>query len=307
VRFSVWPDNERPWPEILDIVRHCERVGWDGAYCADHFMPNDEAGRPVDGPVLECWATVAGLAASTSQLRIGTLVCGNLYRHPAIVANAAIGVDHVSGGRFVLGVGAGWQINEHAAYGIDLLDIRTRLDRFEEACAVIRSLLDDPRTTFEGRHYRVVDAPCDPKPVQHRLPLLIGGGGEQRTLRIVARFADEWNAWCTPEQFRRKSDLLDEYCVAIGRDPATIRRSTQAMLFVSHDERAMAEVRATPSARPRLIGTPSQVAEQVAAYDAVGVDELVIPDWTFGSLAMATDTLDLFWQDVAGEFRRAGV
>src|SRR5262249_6733022 len=158
-----------------------------GAYFADHFMPNDPAGgTPLDGPVLECWAVMAGLAASTSQVRIGSLVCGNLYRHPAVVANAAATIDHISAGRFVLGVGAGWQVNEHGAYGIDLLDTKTRLDRFEDACAVITSLLREQRTTFKSDSYTITDAPSDPKPVQSPLPLLVGGKGERRTMRIAA-------------------------------------------------------------------------------------------------------------------------
>ena len=157
MRFSVWPSPERPWADVLDIVKACDQSGWYGAYFADHFMPNHPGGEPLDGPVLECWAVMAGLAAATEHVRIGSLVCGNLYRHPAVVANAAATVDHISGGRFVLGVGAGWQVNEHDAYGIEMHDTKTRLDRFEAACAVLTSLLREQRTTFEGGGYRVTE------------------------------------------------------------------------------------------------------------------------------------------------------
>jgi alkanesulfonate monooxygenase SsuD/methylene tetrahydromethanopterin reductase-like flavin-dependent oxidoreductase (luciferase family) len=184
MRFSVWPSPERPWADVLDIVQACDRAGWYGVYFADHFMPNDLGGEALDGPVNECWAVMAGLAAATEHLRVGSLVCGNLYRHPAVVANQAATIDQISNGRFVLGVGAGWQINEHKAYGIDLLSTKQRLDRFDEACAVITSLLREKRTTFDGEWYEITDAPCDPKPVQSPLPLLVGGNGVNLMFRL---------------------------------------------------------------------------------------------------------------------------
>jgi alkanesulfonate monooxygenase SsuD/methylene tetrahydromethanopterin reductase-like flavin-dependent oxidoreductase (luciferase family) len=266
-------------------------------------MPDDPGGAAADGPVLECWSVLSALAAETQRLRLGSLVSGNLYRHPAVLANAAATIDHISGGRFVVGLGAGWQVNEHAAYGIDLLDVGPRLDRFEEACAVINGLLGQARTTFAGTSYRITDAPCDPKPVQAHLPLLIGGSGEKRTMRIAARYADEWNAWGTAEDFRRRTPVLAAHCDAVDRDPAAIARSTQALVYLSTNEEWLAPLRRDPSARARLLGTPAEVVEQVAAYDAVGVDELIIPDWMMGSAARTVDTLDLFWNEVAVHFR----
>jgi len=303
MRFSVWPSPQRSWHDIRDIVLHCDRTGWDGAYFADHFMPDDPEGRPRDGAVLECWAVLAGLAAETGRLRLGSLVAGNLYRHPAVVANAAATIDHISGGRFVVGLGAGWQANEHAAYGIDLLDVGARLDAFEEACVVITSLLRQPRTTFEGSRYQIADAPCDPKPVQSRLPLLIGGSGEKRTMRIAARHADEWNAWGSAEDFARRTGVLEEHCAAVGRDPSSIVRSTQALVYLSTDEAWLAPLRQERAGRARLLGTPAELVDQVAAYDAVGVDELIVPDWMMGSARRSIDTLDLFWNEVAVHFR----
>jgi F420-dependent oxidoreductase-like protein len=303
MRFSVWPAPHRPWADVLEIVSHCDGVGWDGAYFPDHFMPNDPAGQPLDGPVLESWSVVAGLAARTRRLRLGSLVSGNLYRHPAVVANAAATIDQISDGRFVLGLGAGWQVNEHAAYGIDLGDVRGRLDRFEEACAVVKALLTEPRANFAGRYYHLADAPCDPKPVQSPLPLLIGGGGEQRTLRVAARYADEWNVWSTPEVMRHKSEVLARHCAELGRAPAGIARSTQALVFLSTDEAALAPLRDREMRTSTMIGTPAEMVEMVAAYRDAGVDELVVPDWTMGSAAQARDTLDLFWTEVAAPFR----
>src|SRR3954471_6677265 len=237
MRFSIWPSPMRAWADVLAVTQHAEANGWDGVYFADHFMPNDfEGDRPLDGPTLECWAVLGGLAAATTRLRLGSLVCGNTYRHPAVLANIAAAVDHVSNGRVVLGLGAGWQENEHKAYGIDLFDTRTRLVRFEEACAIVRSLLDNERTTVAGKHYTVTDAPNQPRPVQARLPLLVGGGGEKRTLRIAAHYADEWNVWGTAEIVAQKSEVLARHCEDVGRDPSTIAHSTQAMMFLSEDE-----------------------------------------------------------------------
>ncbi len=300
MRFSVWPSPTRPWSEVLDIVRTCDDAGWYAAYFADHFMPNDPGGAaPLDGPMLECFAVLAGLAARTERIRLGSLVAGNLYRHPAVLANQAAAIDHVSDGRMILGVGAGWQVNEHAAYGIDLLDTRTRLDRFEEACDVLASLLREPRTTFTGRHYRVTDAPADPKPVQDRLPLLVGGGGEQRTLRIAARFADVWNTWSTPEVFRHKVTVLERHCADVHRDPMRIERSTQALVFLSTDESWLAKVREQPAGMPRLVGTPAEVVDRLGEYAEAGVEEFIVPDWTMGDAARAKDTLALFQAEVA--------
>ena len=303
MRFSIWPSPARPWDEVLELTRHCEQTGWDGVYIADHFMPNTADGSVADGPIHECWTTLAGLAAAVPRLRLGSLVSGNTYRHPAVLANMAATIDHISGGRLLLGIGAGWQVNEHEAFGIDLPAPRERLDRFEEACAVITGMLRDDRTTVAGRHYRVTDAPCDPKPLQERMPVLIGGSGEKRTMRIAARYADEWNAWSTPEVLDHKVGVLRAHCDELGRDPAEIAVSTQALLYMSDDEAWLASKRDDPGARAAMIGSPGEVAEQVAAYAAAGCDELIVPDFTMGSMARRKETCDQFLAEVASNFR----
>ncbi|MEY2403228.1 MAG: hypothetical protein QOD38_779 [Acidimicrobiaceae bacterium] len=303
MRFSIWPSPMRAWADVLDIAHHAEATGWDGLYFADHFMPNDPEGeRPLDGPTLECWAVLGGLAAATQRLRLGSLVCGNTYRHPAVLAKIATGVDNVSNGRVVLGLGAGWQVNEHKAYGIELYNTRTRLDRFDEACEIVRSLLDNERTTFEGKHYTILDAPCQPAAVQDHLPLLVGGGGEKRTLRTAARFADEWNVWGTPEIVAQKSEVLARHCEDIGRDPTTIKHSTQALMFLSEDETWLAGKRQQSTGRPDIVGTPDEVIEIVGRYRDVGVDELIVPDWNMGPPTRTKDTYDLFMERVAPAF-----
>jgi F420-dependent oxidoreductase-like protein len=195
MRFSVWPGPHQPWADVLALAEHAERTSWDGVWFADHFMPNtDEA----SGDTLECWTVLAALAAQVPRVRLGSLVCGNTYRHPPVLAKMAATVDVISGGRLVLGIGAGWQQNEHRKYGIPLFDVRERLARLEESCRIIKALTTQRRTSFRGRYYRLEDAPLEPKPVQQPLPLLVGGGGEKVTLRIAAAHADEWNTWGDP-------------------------------------------------------------------------------------------------------------
>lgn len=299
MRFSIWPAPNRPWDEILALAQHCEATGWDGVYVADHFMPNAPDATPLDGDTLECWSVIAGLAAAVPRLRLASLVTSVTYRHPAVLANIAAAVDNISQGRLLLGIGAGWQENEHAAYGIDLGTVKERLDRFEEACEIITSLLRERRTTFAGAHYDVRDAPNQPAPVQERLPLLIGGGGEKRTMRIAARHADEWNAWTTPEVLAHKVDVLRQHCDGLGRDPAEIAVSTQALLFLSTDEGWLADKRAADPGRASIVGTPSEVIDIVGGYREAGADELIVPDFTLGSMARRTDTCDLFIEEVA--------
>jgi F420-dependent oxidoreductase-like protein len=302
MRFSIWPRPDRPWAEVLELTRHAEASGWDGVYIADHFMPNTEDGSPADGPMLECWAMVAGLAAAVPRLRLGTLVCGNTYRHPAVLANIAATVDQISEGRLLLGLGAGWQVNEHNAYGIPLGAPKERLDWLEEACQIVTGLLRERRTSFAGSRYQVTDAPCDPKPVGP-LPLLVGGGGEKRTMRIAARHADEWNIWSVPQVMAGKLEVLRRHCDDLGRDPGEVAVSTQALLYLSDDLAWLDERRRSPGARPEIIGTPAEVADTMGAYRDAGVGEFIVPDWTMGSMSRRKDTLDLFMTEVAPQVR----
>ena len=300
MRFSVWPNPGHPWSELLDIARHAEATGWDGLWMADHFMPNDV---DVSGPVTECWTTLAAVAATVPRIRLGALVTGNTYRHPAVLAKSVATVDQVSGGRVVLGLGAGWQENEHRAYGIDFATTAVRLARLEEACQVVKALFSEDRASFAGEHYTLVDAPLEPKPVQERLPLLVGGGGEKVTLRIAATYADEWNVWGDPATLRHKSGVLERHCADIGRDPATIRRSAQALLFMGNDEAWLGRMRAADLGRAAIIGTPAEVAEVVGEYAEAGVDELIVPDFNMGRFERRQAAYDTFITEVAPSFR----
>jgi F420-dependent oxidoreductase-like protein len=294
MQLSIWPSLSQPFADIVATARHAEETGWDRVYLADHFMSNN-AERTGIG---ECFTSLAALGALVPRLRLGSLVAGNTYRHPAVLANMADTIDHVSDGRMVLGIGAGWQQNEHEAYGIELPPPRPRLQRFEEACAVLRSLLSQSRTTFDGEYYQLVDAPLEPRPIQDPIPLLIGGAGEKVMLNIVARYADEWNCWGTPETLRHKIEVLSQHCAAVGRDPATIHKSAQ-VLWIMEGENDPAT--SAPSAQATLSGSPQALAEALGEYAAAGVDEVIVPDWNFGPIDSRLRIYDRFLNEAAAE------
>ncbi|MBX3706361.1 MAG: TIGR03560 family F420-dependent LLM class oxidoreductase [Pseudomonadales bacterium] len=297
MRFSFWPTPSQRFEDVLTLARHVERTGWDGFWYADHFMPN---AADTSAPWPEAWVTLSALGALVPRLRIGTLVVGNTYRHPAVLAKMAATLDHVTGGRVVLGLGSGWQENEHRQYGIPFYTVGERLARLDEACTVIRSLFSQPKTSFDGRFYRLEDASLEPKPVQQPLPLLIGGGGEQVTLRITARHADEWNVWGDPAILAHKMAILDGHCRQLGRDPKSIRRTAVALLFMSDDPDYLARMRAAKIPQPHLVGTVEEIRAIVAEYARIGVDELIVPDFTLGDMAQKIATLDRFIGEVAG-------
>jgi F420-dependent oxidoreductase-like protein len=275
MRVSIWPGAGQPYREVLEVARHAADTGWDGVYIADHFMPNAGTGRSADHPTLECGSLIAALGAVVPRVRIGSLVYGNTYRHPAVLANMAATVDQVTGGRFTLGVGAGWQVNEHEQYGIELPPVKQRLDRFVEALRVLQGLLREPATTLHGEYYRLTDAVCEPKPIQDPLPILIGGGGERRMLRVVAEYADMWNTWGRPDLIAHKSAVLDDFCGEVGRDPKAIARTAQAMTVVH------GPLPENPP-MPVIGGSAEQLADTIAEYRAIGLDELIVPDALLG-------------------------
>ncbi len=295
MKFSAWPGLTGPYDRLIELCQHVERTGWDGIWIADHFMPNQEDNS---GPTGEIWTNLAAIAVNVPRVRIGTLVVGNTYRHPPVVAKMAAQVDIISGGRLVLGMGAGWQENEHEAYGIPYHTVGGRLRRLEESVQIIRGLLREERTTFEGRFYTVKDAPLAPKPVGP-VPILIGGGGEQVTLRITAQYADEWNTWGSPNTLARKGAVLEQHCEDIGRNPAEIRRSAQALLTISNDP---AEVeRARGIGRPTLAGSVDEIVDTLGKYQEAKVDEFIVPQAGLGDRAQ--EVFDQFIEDIAPQLR----
>lgn len=229
--FKTKPQHTR-WDDLLAMWLEAEQIeALDTGWLFDHFYPIFPDAS--EGPCFEGWTALAYLAGRTQRLRLGLLVTGNPYRHPAVLANMVATVDIASGGRVELGLGAGWNEAECNAYGIELLPIGRRMDQLEEACEVIDRLLTQEVSNFEGEHYKLTDARCEPKPIQRpRPPIVIGGLGEKRTLRIAARFADEWNfpmgpPFLTAEQFAGKVEVLHRHCADLGRDPTEISLSMQ--------------------------------------------------------------------------------
>jgi len=235
VRFGLFLSQAgRSWDEVLERFQMAEELGFDHAWLVDHLTPTD--GRP-DKPIHEAWTLLAAIAALTERIRLGVLVTSNTFRSPAVLAKQAVTVDHISGGRLILGLGAGWHEDEHRRYGIELPPPGERVDRLEEAVQMIVALQDQERTTFEGRQYRLEDAPLQPKPLQSpRIPLLIAAH-RPRMLRLAARYADQWDTF--PELAGSATDgvttdlaervrIFDEACRAAGREPRSVRRSTWA-------------------------------------------------------------------------------
>ena len=297
MKISLWPNPAQPFEVVLGLARYAEAAGFDGLWYADHFMPNAE---DTSVPWPECWTTLSALATAVPRLRLGTLVCGNTYRHPAVLAKMAATLDHISGGRMVLGLGAGWQENEHQQYGVPFYTVAERLARLDEACAVIKTLFTQAQSDFAGAYYTLARASLEPKPLQSPLPLLIGGGGEKVTLRIAARWADEWNVWGTPETLAHKGSVLEAHCRDLGRDPKEIQRSAQALIFMSDDPGTLERWSAAPSTMPKLVGTPEALRDTLDAYAEAGVDEFIVPDFTLGQGEARERALDTFLKRVAG-------
>jgi probable F420-dependent oxidoreductase len=279
--LSLWPNAQQPWTELAEEVHHAERTGWHAVYVADHFMGDGGGFGAPEAPTMEATSLLAALAAATSRVRLAPLVLGNTYRHPAVVANWASTVDHVSGGRLTLGIGAGWQTNEHQQYGIELPAPGERVRRLDEACSVLRGLLHDPPATVHGEHYRVDSALCEPRPVQQHLPLLVGGKGD-RMLGLVARHADEWNMWGLPEALAERAQVLARHCERLDRDPASIHRSTQALVMLTDDSARATSFLDAVAPRAAFAGTAPQFAELCERWAEVGVDEVIVPDAALG-------------------------
>jgi F420-dependent oxidoreductase-like protein len=256
VAFGIkTPPQHGAWADFLEVWRAADDIElFESAWTMDHFYP---LSPPLDGTHLESWAVLAAMAQATKRLRLGCMVNGMHYRHPAVTANAAVTVDHISGGRFNLGLGAGWFESESKAYGIPLGTLKERFDRFDEGLEVISSLLTNEFTDFSGRYYQLTNARCEPKPVQSRIPIVIGGGGPKRTLPAAARWADIWDLVVpdTPAKWKATSDILDGHCAAIGRDPSEILRSVHLMW-------------------PQE-AAPSAMAETAAQYAEAGVDQVI--------------------------------
>ena len=249
------PPHHATWTEFLDVWKEADRIDvFESAWNWDHFYP---LAPPYNGPNLEGWTMLAALAQATTRIRIGAMVNGMHHRHPAVTANMAATLDHISGGRFELGMGAGWNFKESDAYGIELGELRDRSDRLEEGMAVIISLLENEVTNHKGRFFELSDAWCEPKPVQDHIPIVIGGKGKVRTLLTVAKYADQWDMTFpeAPADWLELDEVLRGHCEKVGRDQSEIDRS----VHLGFD--------------PDV--SPSAHAEKAAAFFDAGVDIVV--------------------------------
>ena len=263
------------------------------AWFVDHF-------QFAERPYLECLALLAHSAGRCPGVRVGTLVLGQGYRKPALVAKAAATLQLLTGGRFILGIGAGWKEDEYRAYGWPFPPAATRLDELDEAIRIIKALWRDAPATFTGRHYQIADAICEPRPDPSPV-LMVGGGGEKRTLRLAAEHADWWNVdYLSPEAYARKLRILHDHCEAIGRDPATIVPTAFCLMSISHDESRV--VRTPPINYPPtahiLSGGPAEVIDKIGAFTELGVShiQLMFLDYPRG------DGIDIFLEEVLPAF-----
>lgn len=242
-RYAIkTPPHHAAWGGFLDVWRAADDIDvFESAWNWDHFYPLVE---PYDGPNLEGWTMLGALAQATSRIRIGAMVNGMHHRHPAVTANMAATLDHISGGRFELGMGAGWNYMESEAYGIPLGTLMERSDRFEEGIEVIVSLLTQTTTNFSGAWFQLDNAWCEPKPVQDHIPIVIGGKGRQRTLRTAARFADQWDMTfpAAPSEWQELDAVLRDHCQRVGRDQSAITRSVHLGFGEDDDPSALADL-----------------------------------------------------------------
>ncbi|MFP6814272.1 MAG: TIGR03560 family F420-dependent LLM class oxidoreductase [Pseudomonadales bacterium] len=283
-------------------------VDWISAW--DHFYEAPPKGGTE--PHFEALATLGALAAETQNARIGCLVFYVGYRNPTLLAKAATTLDHITGGRFELGIGAGWHVWEASAYGFAFPDIGTRLDMLEEAAQIIRQMLTQDRTNFSGKHYQVDNASCLPKPVQERLPIWIGGVGEKRTLKLVADFADGWNAaYLSPQEFARVNEVLNHWCEDESRDPSSLKRAVNVMFNLGMDDNDLKRQHESFSAdwgemagrvaEGALLCTPDRAVDRILEYVAAGADEINIAlraPWN-------EEALDVYLTDIMPKVRAA--
>jgi F420-dependent oxidoreductase-like protein len=288
---------------IAGIATTAEAHGFDSVWVMDHLYQIEMVG-PKEHPMLEAYTLLAALAARTQRVGLGTMVTGVTYRNPALLAKIVTTLDVISSGRAILGIGAAWNDDEHAGFGFDFPPVKERMDRLEEALQIIRAMFTEPAPTFEGRYYRIHRVLNNPRPIRGSIPVLIGGSGEKRTLRLVAQYGDACNLFGDPDTVRHKIDVLERHCAEVGRDPAEITKTALSSVIVrptaAEAEKALeayAAARGTVPDRVRdylTVGDPAAVTERMRAYTAVGIDGMVVnlPEVAdLDAVALAGETL----------------
>ena len=304
------------WDRWRRIMRATEDLGFESLWRSDHFF---SLSGPHDRPALETFLSFVLVATETSRIRFGPLVSSATFRHPSLVARMAAQIDVLSGGRFILGMGAGWNVPEHEAFGIPFPAVRERMDRLEESIRIVRALWAEGAANVEGRYYSLKDALCEPKPLQRPMPLLIGGSGEKRTLKLVAQYADEWNGvGLNVESYLAKRAVLEQHCATVGRDPKTIRHSQMTGFIIGKteaDQRAhLARIVETLPALGRndpgeviqgmkgrgwLVGTPDEVVQEIGRRQEAGLSRMMLQHQAQEDFA----TLELIARDVMPQVR----
>ncbi|MEV6323583.1 LLM class F420-dependent oxidoreductase [Nocardia sp. NPDC051787] len=292
--FSYGKSVRELFPTVIAQAREAEAAGFDTVFVMDHFYQLPGIGTP-DEPMLEAYTALGGLATATERIQLSALVTGNTYRNPAMLAKTVTTLDVVSGGRAVLGIGAGWFELEHRSFGYDFGTFTTRFERLEEALQIIQPMLAGRRPTFDGKWYQVENAMNEPR-VRDDVPILLGGSGEKKTFRLAARFADHLNLICNASELPHKLEVLRGRCAEVGRDPATLETSYLCFLMVDEDGdlvrkqqrdylsrmgidlSALSESeRAQTPADRQFVGTPDEVAEQLRTRVLDhGVDGLIV-------------------------------
>ncbi|HEX9096701.1 MAG TPA: LLM class F420-dependent oxidoreductase [Candidatus Dormibacteraeota bacterium] len=277
--------NDKLFDHVVMLASTAERAGFDSVWVMDHFYQLPNIG-PRTEPMLEGYAALAGIAARTKKVRLGTLVTGVTYRNPAFLAKEVTTLDIVSSGRAILGLGAAWNEDEHRGYGYDFPPVGERISRLEEALQICRAMFREEAPTFKGRYYRIEGALNFPRPVQpNGPPIMVGGGGEQRTLKLVAQYADMSNIFGDVAMVRHKLEVLERHCEAAGRDPNTIIKTRLGSLLIRKSDgeaqRLLEQVLTIPGIDKERVrtsfiaGSPDRVAEEVQKFLDAGLDGMI--------------------------------
>ena len=294
--FPGVPDDQL-FEHLVSLVQAAEKAGFDMVTVMDHFYQIRGVG-PEEAPMLEAYTLLSGLAARTSRVRLGTMVSGVTYRNPALLAKMVTTLDIISGGRAILGLGAAWNEDEHKGYGFGFPLMRERMDRLEEALEICHLMFTEQRPSFQGTYYSIDRALNDPRPIQPGGPkILIGGSGERRTLRMVARFGDISNWFGGLDELKHKNEVFLAHCEAVGRDPSTVTRTVMApVLLVSDVREAEALLARIPPERQAglIVATPAAAAEALAPYREAGFDGFILRNpmlSTVESMALAGELI----------------
>ena len=281
--FSYDGDGHQIVETLKKVVSSAEGLGYDSFWVMDHFHQIQNVGEASE-PMFEGWTTLGVIASFTSRIKFGTMVTGNIYRHPSILAKMGATLDILSKGRLIMGIGAGWNEEESKAYGIPFPTIKERFRRLEEAVQIIRLMWTEEKATFNGQFYRIQNAYCNPKPIQQpHPPILIGGSGERETLKLVAKYADACNLFGSPDTIKRKLGVLREHCKTVGRDYDSILKTKLGVVLIDTDKAALeTRIGARYKNMPpemltefATLGTPEEVRRQVESFRDAGIQYFI--------------------------------